>query len=167
MRIDHVVTYLAMTTPEQLRPIPHVEGVSLERIPATADVLAETRACVGAPFRWSSAEWARRRFQENVRHWLIRIDGSIAGVATLLMDVREGVEIDTFGLVPECIGRGYGGYALTLTIEQAWAFAPAEPSSVRRVWLHTSSTDHPHALRNYERRGFHRTHREKRTHKPD
>jgi hypothetical protein len=25
---------------------------------------------------------------------------------------------------------------------------------VRRVWLHTSSRDHPHAKPNYERRGF-------------
>ncbi|MFG1916756.1 hypothetical protein [Micromonospora sp. NPDC048898] len=26
--------------------------------------------------------------------------------------------------------------------------------AVRRVWLHTSSLDHPNALRNYQRRGL-------------
>ena len=61
------------------------------------------------------------------------------------------VEIETFGLLPEFTGKNLGGYALTLTIERAWRLTP----SVRRVWLHTSSLDHPHALPNYHRRGFH------------
>ncbi|MBW6435037.1 hypothetical protein KZ829_14945 [Actinoplanes hulinensis] len=46
--------------------------------------------------------------------------------------------------------RRLGGYALTLAREQAWELAP----TVNRVWLHTSSQDHPNAQRNYHRRGL-------------
>ena len=62
----------------------------------------------------------------------------------------DEAEIVTFGLVPEFVGKGLGGSALTLGVQQAWALAP----SVNRVWLHTSSLDHPRALPNYHRRGF-------------
>jgi hypothetical protein len=60
------------------------------------------------------------------------------------------VEIETFGLVPEFIGKGLGGYALTLGVQRAWNLVPG----VRRIWLHTSSLDHPGALPNHQRRGF-------------
>jgi hypothetical protein len=82
--------------------------------------------------------------------WLLSLDGEPVGMAAY--DVRPGeeVEIETFGLLPEFTGKNLGGYALTLTIERAWRLAP----SVRRVWLHTSSLDHPHALPNYHRRDF-------------
>jgi GNAT superfamily N-acetyltransferase len=60
------------------------------------------------------------------------------------------VGIVVFGLVPELIGRGLGGALLTRATELAWELAA--PGG--RVWVQTSSHDHPHALRNYERRGF-------------
>jgi GNAT superfamily N-acetyltransferase len=64
------------------------------------------------------------------------------------------VEITTFGLLPEFVGGGLGGHALTLTVRQAWAVEPLDAEPVRRVWLHTSDVDHPNALPNYRRRGF-------------
>jgi hypothetical protein len=45
-----------------------------------------------------------------------------------------------------------GGHFLTVGVRLAWTIAP----EVSRVWLHTSSRDHSHALPNYERRGFRR-----------
>jgi len=33
-------------------------------------------------------------------------------------------------------------------VRDAWALGPA------RVWLHTCTLDHPHALLNYRKRGF-------------
>jgi GNAT superfamily N-acetyltransferase len=60
------------------------------------------------------------------------------------------VEIEIFGLLPEFVGKGLGGFALTFAIQRAWEPAP----SVNTVWLHTSTLDHPHALPNYHRRGF-------------
>jgi GNAT superfamily N-acetyltransferase len=54
-----------------------------------------------------------------------------------------------FGLLPEFIGMGLGGILLTAAVECAWR----EPNTTR-VWLHTCSNDHKHALANYLKRGF-------------
>ena len=66
----------------------------------------------------------------------------------------EAAEIVSFGLVPEAAGRGLGGHALTLAVRAAWSVEPLGGPAVERVWLHTSSLDHPSALPNYLRRGF-------------
>ncbi|MEU4625748.1 GNAT family N-acetyltransferase [Actinoplanes sp. NPDC023801] len=82
--------------------------------------------------------------------WQLAFEGEPAGFVAYDVHPGKQVEIETFGLVPEFVGRGLGGYALTLTIGKAWELAPG----VERIWLHTSSADHPHALPNYHRRGL-------------
>ncbi|MEV0278868.1 GNAT family N-acetyltransferase [Streptomyces sp. NPDC050610] len=166
MSTEHVVTYLEMTERAQLRPARPAEGVALEETPAGSETLAATREAVGAPHHWSGS-WLDRRRDERMRHWLIRVDGEAAGVLSVRGETGGSVEIDTFGLVPRYVGQGYGGHALTLAVRQAWDQRPLDAPEVRRVWLHTSTRDHPHALRNYERRGFRRYAREPETRKPD
>ena len=61
---------------------------------------------------------------------------------------RASVEIAYFGLLPGFIGRGLGATLLAAAVRRGWALPAA------RVWLHTSSHDHPHALANYLARGF-------------
>ena len=62
--------------------------------------------------------------------------------------------IVVFGLVPEIVGKGLGGHLLTVGTRLAWEAEHADGRPTRRVWLLTSSRDHPHAKPNYERRGF-------------
>jgi GNAT superfamily N-acetyltransferase len=63
--------------------------------------------------------------------------------------VQGEVELAYFGLVPECIGRGLGGWLLDVAIDRAWSMR-----GTRRLWVHTCSLDHPRALGQYERAGF-------------
>ena len=56
--------------------------------------------------------------------------------------------------MPEFVGRGFGGHLLTLAAGLAWAAEHPDGTATRRVWLHTSSSDHPNALPNYQARGF-------------
>ncbi len=58
------------------------------------------------------------------------------------------MEVASFGVLPQFIGRGLGGLLLTAALERAWE------EGTRRVWLHTCSWDHPHALANYQARGL-------------
>ena len=58
------------------------------------------------------------------------------------------VEIAYFGLMPGAIGRGLGKALLGCAVRDAWAMGAT------RVWLHTCTLDHPHALPNYLARGF-------------
>jgi GNAT superfamily N-acetyltransferase len=82
--------------------------------------------------------------------WLLSFDGEPAGLVAYDLHPGNEVEIETFGLVPEFTGRRLGGYALTLAVQRAWDLT----ATVERIWLHTSSADHPSALPNYHRRGF-------------
>jgi GNAT superfamily N-acetyltransferase len=73
--------------------------------------------------------------------------GTPAGYFELEKD-KGNVEIAYFGLLPQFIGQGIGGYLLTRAVEQAWQM------SAERVWVHTYTLDHPNALSNYQARGF-------------
>lgn len=150
------MTYVEMTSRAQFNPSAPVPGLALEPLDRDSPLVAGLQARIGAPYGWKSArrtgeEWIAWFAQCPARmFWLLSFDGEPAGMASL--DLRSGyeVEIETFGLLPEFTGNGLGGYALTLVIERAWELGPA----VSRVWLHTSSLDHPHALPNYHHRGF-------------
>jgi RimJ/RimL family protein N-acetyltransferase len=73
---------------------------------------------IGAPYRWLSATWSDAQWAEYVpsparEFWSIRSAGEIAGLADFVAHAHGEVEIATFGLVPEFIGKGIGGLALT------------------------------------------------------
>lgn len=154
--IDQTITYLEMTSPDQLLAgrVPSAD-VTLDSADPTALVLIRaTHDRIAAPHHWSTLEWSEQRWQEvlsspTLRSWIVRVGGDVAGLVQLEIHPEREVEISTFGLVPEFVGRGFGGHLLTLASRLAWNLG-----EVDRVWLHTSSRDHPHALPNYRNRGF-------------
>lgn len=156
MIVDQTVTYLEMTSPHQLIPgrIP-TAAVTLQSVDVTElPLIRSTNDRIAAPHHWSNLEWSDQRWLDTLssptsRSWIARIDGNVAGLAELELESGNTVEISTFGLVPEFVGRGCGGHFLTLVTRLAWEIA-----GIHRVWLHTSSLDHPHALANYLSRGF-------------
>ncbi|MFI8456984.1 GNAT family N-acetyltransferase [Kitasatospora sp. NPDC085464] len=158
--MEKTVTYLEMTDPGQLRPSPAVDALGLVAADGASPGVQAVQARVGAPHGWRStartaADWAAHLAEHpRRRYWLLTYGGEPAGVANLEPHPGGEVEITTFGLVPEYVGRGLGGYALTLALRQAWATEPLGAGAVRRVWLHTDTEDHPNALRNYESRGL-------------
>jgi RimJ/RimL family protein N-acetyltransferase len=154
--VREIVTYLEMTARDQLNPAAPVRDLALEPLDRDAPLVVELEVRIGAPFGWKGAgrteeEWAAWFVQYPDRSFrLLSSGGEPAGLAAYDPHPGDEVEIVTFGLVPEFTGKGLGGYALTLAVQRAWALTP----TVRRIWLHTSSADHPHALPNYHRRGF-------------
>jgi GNAT superfamily N-acetyltransferase len=162
MLIQETVTYLEMTAADQLRPgrlaPAPVELVKLDQ--AAAAVLRRTYARIAAPLNWQSrrtwsdAQWARLLARAQVHAWIARVGEEVAGVVELEAQPGGDVEIAVFGLIPEFIGRGFGAHLLTVGTRLAWKLEPPDGGRVQRVWLHTSSRDHPHAKPNYERRGF-------------
>jgi GNAT superfamily N-acetyltransferase len=89
-----------------------------------------------------------------VRAWLAEVGGEPAGVIELEARPGNEVEITVFGLVPELVGRGFGGHLLTQAVRLAWETEHPDGAPTRRVWLHTASADHAHALPNYRARGL-------------
>ncbi|WP_067806087.1 GNAT family N-acetyltransferase [Actinomadura formosensis] len=150
--MTEIVTYVEMTARDQLAPAAPVPGLALAPLEPDSPLIVELHAGVGTPYGWTSAsrtqeEWATGFPARTV--WMLSFEREPAGTISYRLHPGE-VEIETFGLLPRFIGHGLGGYALTLGVRRAWELAPA----VTRVWLHTSSLDHPRALSNYHRRGF-------------
>jgi GNAT superfamily N-acetyltransferase len=151
--VEEIVTELEMTAAEQLNPAPVVDGVALEPVGA-GPVIRDLHVRIGTPYRWPSVsrtdeEWESWLAAPHRQYRLVEYRGDVAGAADIEPQAGGDVEITTFGLLPEFVGKGLGGYALTLVVADAWALPGA-----RRVWLHTSTLDHPNALPNYLRRGF-------------
>ncbi|VVJ16672.1 Acetyltransferase [Amycolatopsis camponoti] len=151
--MEEIVTQLEMTAADQLNPAPAVDGVALQPT-GPGPVIRDLHVRIGTPYRWPSAsrtdeDWESWLAEPNRRYRLIEYRGDVAGAADVESQPGGDVEITTFGLLPEFVGKGLGGYALTLVVADAWALP-----GTKRVWLHTSTLDHPNALPNYLRRGF-------------
>ena len=97
---------------------------------------------------WTYDDWKRYLERPELQTWLVTVGGVPAGYFELRDHQDGSVEIAYFGLLPEYVGRGWGGHLLTRAVETAWQRRPT------RVWLHTCTLDHPAALPNYLRRGF-------------
>ncbi|WP_079151895.1 GNAT family N-acetyltransferase [Streptomyces sp. RTd22] len=157
-----VTTYLEMTAPDALRPASVASALGLLRIDSSSPLMRTTQARVGQPYGWRSASRTEDEWEAKIQacplrqYWLITHEQETAGIVCLEPQHGGDVEITAFGLLPEYVGKGLGGYALTLALRQAWATEPVGADAVRRVWLHTSTHDHPHALRNYQQRGLRR-----------
>jgi GNAT superfamily N-acetyltransferase len=166
MLVEETVTYLEMTSLAQLRPgRPAPAPVAMEKCDAaSAAVLRSTFDRIGAPYNWqrrrtgsdvwSDERWRARLAEAGVHIWLAWVADDPAGMVEVEARRGDDVEIVVFGLVPELVGKGFGGQVLTLAARLAWQTEPLDGVAVRRVWLHTSSRDHPGAKPNYERRGF-------------
>lgn len=154
MRTGETLFYLEMLARADLAPLAQtapplrlVERTDLETVRRV--ILA-----IGAPYQWPSTAWSDENWvdylaRDDLRHWTAELEGEQVGLVSLRFGADE-IEIDTFGLVPARVGSRLGGAFLILATELAWREWP----QARRVWLHTSSQDHPRALGNYERHGF-------------
>ncbi|CAN5745629.1 GNAT family N-acetyltransferase [soil metagenome] len=151
-----VRTYLEMRSPRDLRPVEAVRSPPrLERIQGCpVSFFRYLYAEVGRPHHWTDRlSWTDEQVSRHladpaVELWLLTSGAVPAGYFELRTHDDRSVEIAYFGLLPEFVGRGWGGYLLTRAVETAWAMLPD------RVWLHTCTLDHPAALPNYLRRGF-------------
>jgi GNAT superfamily N-acetyltransferase len=150
-------TYLEMRSPQALQPVewPAVPGIRvdfLEECPPSFWRYLYSE--VGRAYRWTDRlVWTRDEAAAYLddpatRLWLLTVKAAPAGYFELRRTPDGAVEIAYFGLLPEFVGRGLGKALLTAAVREAWQW------DASRVWLHTSSLDHPAALPNYLARGF-------------
>ncbi len=151
-----MIHYLEMLDRKQFAPSPAMEGFRVERIePASPDVNRDFYMRVGKQWQWTDLrnwtmqQWTEYATQPTLSTWLGYQDHSPIGYFELLREDGGSVNIAYFGLLPESIGRGMGKALLTSAIGAAWSLP-----DTNRVWLHTCTKDHPHALKNYMSRGF-------------
>jgi GNAT superfamily N-acetyltransferase len=85
---------------------------------------------------------------ESVEIFVLFMGGVPAGFFELDRRIAGEIELRHFGLAPEFIGRGLGKHLLASAIDAAWDHEPD------RVWVRSSSLDHPRGLLTYQWAGF-------------
>ena len=148
------IWYLELTEREQFIPSKIAETLEL-RVTKNPAINARFYRNVGASWQWvdrlnwTQSQWEKWVNREKLKTWVAQFEGKEVGYVE--MEIQEGgsIEIVYFGLLPLMIGRGMGGGMLSLAVQNAW-----EIEGAQKVWVHTCSRDHPHALGNYEKRGF-------------
>jgi GNAT superfamily N-acetyltransferase len=150
-------TYLELTDPSQFQSafgdFPDVVITQVED--PTPALYRHCYRTVGEAYHWRDRwDWTDDHIREHLASPEITLHVASRG-QTLMgwFELRRvpsdgSVEIAYFGLAPTAIGRGLGKHLLSCAVRDAWALKPT------RVWLHTSTLDHPHALPNYQARGF-------------
>lgn len=157
MSAEFKITYtLEMNHPDEFRPkrvdLPDLRVERME-IPCP-EFNSFLHTVVGHDYRWGGRiGWGQEEWNAYVRRpgfetWVAYWTGTPAGYFELEMNTQDEVHLLSFGLLPQFIGEGLGGYLLTRAVARAWEMG------ARRIWVSTCSHDHPHALKNYLARGF-------------
>jgi GNAT superfamily N-acetyltransferase len=169
MLVNETTYYLEMRSPDQLRrgkPLP--PGFELRQATLPSPELSRfLYTAVGGLWYWvdrlpwTLADWAKHQQQTESETWVLYAEGTPAGYFELELqrqqratEIKIEIELAYFGLLPAFIGQGLGSYLLTAAVDRAWSLGAT------RVWVHTSSLDHPHALAAYQARGFELYHQE-------
>jgi GNAT superfamily N-acetyltransferase len=151
-----ITTYLEMRSPSQLETsIRQAGDVRIERMDSVdLGFYRYLYQSVGEKYRWRDrlvmpASELRAILSSSKTHvYVLYVSGAPAGYIELHQE-GNSTEVAYFGLREEYHGRGLGKLLLNYGVKKAW-----ELESTRRVWLHTCNLDGPHALANYQKRGF-------------
>ncbi len=154
--IEVTTYYLAMQSPEELNAKINTYGLVIQEAQIKQYQLNRFMyELVGASYHWkdklvwSAEQWTDYAERPDLRTWVAYKDGSPAGYFELFRDAEDTIDIAHFGLAPKFVGMGHGGPLLTAAIRSAWQW-----SGCRRLTVNTCTLDHPHALKNYQARGF-------------
>ena len=80
--------------------------------------------------------------------YVFEVQGRDEGLVELDFGAEGECELSYFGVTPPLVGHGAGRWMMNRALQLAWS------RSIRRLWLHTCSLDHPGALDFYIRSGF-------------
>jgi GNAT superfamily N-acetyltransferase len=109
---------------------------------------------VGGPWLWyerrlmSDAELKPLIENIKISIFVLYSAGVPAGFAELDARDAKAIELCNFGLIPEYTGRGLGRFFLDWLVDQAWDMEP------ERLFVSTSTLDHPKAVNVYQQAGF-------------
>ena len=98
---------------------------------------------------WTEKNWIKYVTSPDVKTYVLKEDLNLVGYFEhIFHNEKNDCEIAYFGVLEEFIGKKYGGYLLSEAIKESFRLG------ARRVWVHTCSLDHKHALENYKSRGM-------------
>ena len=98
---------------------------------------------------WSETKWIDYVSNKNVKTFILKNKNDLAGFFESIFHIEKNeIEIAYFGILEEYQNKKLGSYLLSEAIKKSFE------NNIKRVWLHTCSTDHKNALNNYIARGM-------------
>jgi len=157
-KIASVVTYLEMLKRPALAGVSSSavgRGVQLRQVQnPPLDWYRAIFRRAGAQWLWFSRlemtddQLAAALHNPNIEFFLAECEGSEIGIAELDRSQLPNVEITSFALFSEAIGKSLGRPFMAQLLDRAWSH------TTNRVWLHTCNLDGPSALSFYMKLGF-------------
>jgi GNAT superfamily N-acetyltransferase len=155
VRVGVTVNFLRMDQRPEARPKLPGDTALVRLRHCTVPFYRFLYATVGAEYVW----WLRRTLPDAALaeilgdpevsiHVLYR-DGEPAGFFEIDRRASPTVNISYFGLLPHAVGQGMGEAFLMAAVHEAW------DAGARAVTVNTCTADHPRAMPNYRRAGFH------------
>ena len=107
---------------------------------------------VGKDYKWGYFNW---RAHDNISQWLndkkslvtLLVGGEPSGFAIVKWEDNKSSNLEYFGLMDHVHGRGLGKKFLADVMRDA-------RYARNRMWVYTTSSDHPAALPTYQKCGF-------------
>ena len=97
---------------------------------------------------WTDQDWINYVSNKNVKTYILKAKEELAGYFELNLH-KDEVEIAYLGLLKEYHNQNLGSILLSSAIKNSFSVG-----KLKRVWVHTCSLDHKHALKNYLSRGM-------------
>ena len=98
---------------------------------------------------WDNLKWISYLENKNVQTYILKLNKDLVGYFEIIQDFSSNnFEIAYFGILDDYIGKKFGGFLLSEAIKICFELKS------KKVWVHTCSLDHKHALKNYLNRGM-------------
>ena len=98
---------------------------------------------------WNDKNWTDYINTPGVFTYILKNKDELVGYFEQnIYNKKNECEITYFGILEEYFGKKLGGYLLSEAIKKSFE------KNLKRVWVHTCSLDHKHALNNYISRGM-------------
>ena len=93
---------------------------------------------------WTDKQWMEYVSDQKVKTYILKKGDDMAGYFELIFhEEKKETEIAYLGLLKEYQNKKLGSFLLTSAIKNSFS------ENTNRVWVHTCSLDHKHALNNY------------------
>ena len=98
---------------------------------------------------WSDNQWKKYINNKNLETGVMKINNNLVGFYEQEFHKNKNeIELIQMGILKEHQGRKLGSFLLEYIIQAAYT------RDIKRLWVHTCSLDHKHALNNYLSRGL-------------
>ena len=96
---------------------------------------------------WTDEEWFEYVSNKNLQTWILKKNENLIGYYESEHHGEE-VELINMGVLKEYREKKYGSALLSHVIKKTFE------KRKKRIWVHTCSLDHKHALQNYKSKGL-------------